>query len=103
MILGSIRLPLIIRVLRADPRIAAGSNMVIGFLMGSFGFIGHGIKGEVDVVILAGMGLSAMAGTYIGAQFTGRASLNLLIRTMAVVLLVVGVLLMRDGISRLLA
>jgi uncharacterized membrane protein YfcA len=103
LILGSIRLPLIIRVLRADPRIAAGSNMVIGFLMGSFGFIGHGIKGEVDVVILVGMGLSGMAGTYIGALFTGRASLNLLIRTMAVVLLVVGVLLMRDGISRLLA
>ena len=100
MILGSVRLPVIIRVLRVDPRIAAGSNLVIGSFMGAFGFIGHGILGEVDVPILASMGLSGMAGTYIGARLTGRASINLLLNTMSGILLVVGVLLIRDGLTR---
>ena len=102
LILGSVRLPLLIRVLRADPRIAAGSNLVIGFFMGGAGFIGHGIRGELDLVILAAMGLSGMAGTYIGARLTGRATINAIMLTMSAVLLVVGVLLIRDGLGRLL-
>ena len=40
LILGSVRLPLIIRVLRVDPRVAVGSNLAIGSFMGAFGFIG---------------------------------------------------------------
>jgi len=48
LILGSIRLPALIRVLKVDPRIAAGTNLVIGFVMGSVGWIGHAIKGDVD-------------------------------------------------------
>ena len=103
LILGSVRLPLIIRVSRLNPRIAAGSNLVIGSLMGAFGFIGHGVQGEVDLVILAAMGLSGMAGTYIGARLTGRASLKTLMLTMSVVLVVVGILLIRDGAARLFA
>ena len=34
LILGSIRLPALIRILRVDPRIAAGTNLFIGFVMG---------------------------------------------------------------------
>ena len=45
LILGSIRLPALIRVLRVDPRIAAGSNLFIGFFMGSLGWIGHVSRG----------------------------------------------------------
>jgi hypothetical protein len=102
LILGSVRLPILIR-LRVDPRVAAGTNLVIGFFMGVFGFVGHGLKGEVDPVILTAMGLSGMAGAYIGAQLTGRASVRILLVTMSGVLLVVGVLLVRDGVSSLLA
>ena len=68
LILGSVRLPLLIRVSNLNPRVAAGSNLAIGFLMGGFGFIGHGIQGEVDPVILAAMGLSGMGGTNIGGR-----------------------------------
>ena len=100
LILGSVRLPIIIRLLGVDPRIAAGSNLVIGSFMGAFGFIGHGIQGEVDVPILGAMGLSGMAGTYTGARLTGRVSLNTLLTTMSGILLVVGILLIRDGVSR---
>ena len=101
LILGSVRLPLIIRVLKVDPKIAAGSNLVIGSLMGSMGFIGHGVKGEVDAQLLLAMGLTGMAGSYIGAQLTGRVGMGILMRTMSAVLLVVGFLLILDGVTRL--
>ena len=100
LILGSVRLPFIIRVLRADPRIAAGSNLIIGSFLGVFGFVGHGVRGELDVAILVAMALPAMAGTYLGAKLTGRVSLNGLITTMSLVLFVVGILLIVDGIGR---
>jgi uncharacterized membrane protein YfcA len=69
--------------------------------MGAFGFIGHGLQGHVDVPLLAAMGLPGMAGTYPGARLTGRASLKTLMLTISGVLLVVGILLVRDGVSQL--
>ena len=100
LILGSVRLPVIVRVLKIDPRLAGGSNLVIGFFMGLFGFIGHGVRGEVDLTLLATMGVAGMVGAYTGAHFTGRVSLNALIMTMSGVLFIVGILLVRDGITR---
>ncbi len=101
LILGSVRLPIIIRVMRADPRIAAGSNLMIGSFLGAFGFIGHGIQGELDLIVLAVMAVPAMVGTYLGARLTGRISVNGLLLLMAAVLLAVGVLLIIDGSGRL--
>ena len=93
LILGSIRLPALIRILRVDPRIAAGSNLFIGFIMGSLGWIGHALQGQVDYALLVLMGGAAMVGSYYGAKLTGRVSLNTLIGAMGWVLLVVGGLL----------
>ena len=93
LILGSIRLPALIRILRVDPRIAAGTNLFIGFIMGSVGWIGHVVQGQVNYPLIGLMGGSAMVGSYYGAKLTGRVSLDTLIRTMGVVLLVVGALL----------
>ena len=101
LILGSVRLPIIIRVMRADPRIAAGSNLMIGSFLGAFGFIGHGIQGELDLIVLAVMAVPAMVGTYFGARLTGRISVNGLLLVMSAVLLAVGVLLIVDGVGRL--
>ncbi len=101
LILGSVRLPIIIRVMKADPRIAAGSNLMIGSFLGAFGFIGHGIQGELDLIVLGFMAVPAMIGTYFGARLTGRISVNGLLLVMAAVLLVVGVLLIIDGSGRL--
>ena len=93
LILGSIRLPALVRILRVDPRIAAGTNLFIGFFMGSLGWIGHVARGQVDYSLLAMMGVAAMIGSYIGARFTGRVRLNTLVLVMGVVLLSVGALL----------
>ena len=68
LILGSIRLPALVRILRVDPRIAAGTNLFIGFVMGAAGWVGHVVHGQVDWVILALMGPMAMIGSYLGRQ-----------------------------------
>ena len=93
LILGTIRLPAMIRILRVHPPIAAGTNLFIGFIMGSVGWIGHAVQGQVDYPLLVLMGSGAMAGSYFGAGLTGRVSLNALITTMGWVLLVAGGLL----------
>ena len=63
LILGSIRLPALVRVLKIDPRIAAGSNLFIGFFMGAVGWIGHASQGKVDYPVLVLMGAGAMVGS----------------------------------------
>ena len=90
LILGTIRLPPMIRILRVHLPIAAGTNLFIGFIMGSVGWIGHAVQGQVDYPLLVSMGSSAMAGSYFGARLTGRVSLDTLITTMGWVLLVAG-------------
>ena len=97
LILGSIRLPALIRILRVDPRIAAGTNLFIGFIMGSVGWIGHVVQGQVNYPLLGLMGAGAMVGSYYGARLTGKVSLNFLIKVMGGVLLVVGALLIRQA------
>ena len=97
LILGSLRLPLMIRILKIDPRRAAGSNLVVGAVLGIFGFIGHGIHGEVDLPLLLAMALTGMIGSNIGARYTGRVSVRSLVLVLAWVLLVVGVILVVRG------
>ena len=97
LILGSIRLPALIRILRVDPRIAAGTNLFIGFVMGSVGWIGHVAQGHVNYPLLAMMAASAMVGSYYGAKLTGRVSLDRLIGVTGVALLGVGALLVWHG------
>ena len=97
LILGSIRLPALIRILRVDPRIAAGTNLFIGVLIGASGWIGHVVEGKVDYALLVPMGAAAMIGSYYGAKLTGRVRLVNLILAMGLVLLVVGMFLAVRG------
>ena len=94
LILGSIRLPAIIRVLGIDARSAAATNLFIGFLLGLSGFTGHGLMGEVDVALAAAMGAAALVGGYLGARLTGKVRLDALILAIGIVLTVVGVVLL---------
>ena len=97
LILGSIRLPALIRILRVDPRIAAGTNLFIGMFIGAFGWVGHVLQGEVDYVLLVLMGGAAMIGSYYGAKLTGKVQLTSLILAMGLVLLAVGAILTVRG------
>ena len=99
LILGTMRLPAIIRILRVDPRVAAGTNLLIGFMMGSTGWIGHLARGQIDYPLIVLMGSAAMVGSYFGARLTGRVNLDRLVMTMGLVLLVVGPLLAWRGVT----
>lgn len=79
---------------------AAGSNLVIGFLMGAFGWVGHVARGQVDYPLLVLMALTGMSGTWQGARLTGKMSLRGLLALMGAVLLIVGGLLLWDAIRR---
>ena len=94
LILGSMRLPVLINTLRMDPRLAAGTNLTIGLLLGVSGFLGHGLRGEVDVPLLLAMGSAAVLGSAYGARLTGRVNIDTLVRAMALVLVIVGGLLL---------
>lgn len=100
LILGSLRLPAMIAILGIDPRVAAGSNLVIGFLMGPLGWVGHAAAGDVDYPLLVLMSLTGMAGTYQGARLTGTMSLRGLLTLMGLVLVVVGGLLLWEAARR---
>ena len=102
LILGSIRLPALVRVLKVDPRIAAGTNLFIGFFMGTIGWVGHISQGKVDYPVLIFMGTAAIIGSWYGAKLTGKVQLNTLILTMGFVLLSVGVLLAYRGAAPLI-
>ena len=97
LILGSLRLPLMIRLLKINPRRAAGSNMVVGAVLGVFGFVGHGIHGDVDLPLLLAMASTGMLGSYLGARYTGRVSVRMLVLVLAWVLLAIGVILVVRG------
>ena len=97
LILGSLRLPALIRVLRLDPHVAAGTNLFIGFILGASGWLGHAARGQVDYPLVVLMGTAAMGGSYIGARLTGRVDTHRLLAIMGVVLLAVGALLVWRG------
>ncbi len=94
LILGTLRLPMLIQILRLDPRVAAGTNLVVGTFLGVAGWVGHATTGSVDYPMLVIMGSMAMIGTIAGTRLTGTLSLRTLLRLMAVALAVVGLLLL---------
>lgn len=102
LILGSVRLPALVRVLGVEPGVAAGTNLFIGMLLGVAGWLGHAALGAVDYPLLVLLAVSGVIGQLQGARLTGRASASVLLGTMAAVLAVVGILLLWDGLSRLL-
>ena len=88
-----------IRVLHIEPRIAAGTNLFIGFWLGLAGFVGHGLRGEVDVPLLIAMAGTAMVGSWYGARLTGRVELGVLIKVLGWVLTAVGAVLVGRALA----
>ena len=91
-ILGTLRMPALVRTVGLDVRRAAGTNLVVGFLLGVAGFATHAVGGEgIDWAVL-GAGLAgAIPGGWLGARATGRVPENALRLALGVVLVLVGV------------
>ena len=101
LILGTLRLPLLIKLLRMPPHIAAGTNMFIGTTLGITGWVGHVTQSNVDYFVLVPMAIAGMIGSFIGAKFTGKAKVSRLCFVLFVVLMISGVLLLWRGFNML--
>lgn len=89
LVLGSLRLPAMLRILKMDPKIAVGTNLAASSVMGVSGFVGHILFGEIHWGILVSMGVAAMIGGYMGAKYTGRMETYKLKRLIGYILLIV--------------
>jgi len=90
-ILGTLRMPALIRSVGMDVRRAAGTNLVVGFLLGLAAFVTYAGTSGVDWEVLAAGLAGAIPGGWLGARATGRVSENALRLALGAVLVVVGV------------
>lgn len=91
LILGSLRMPALLRLVGEPPASAAGVNLAIGFWVGIAGAIGHLPSAAPDWK-LAGIGAAAsVPGALLGSRLTGRLSEAQLVRAIAIVVLIAGV------------
>jgi uncharacterized protein len=97
LILGSLRLPALIRWVGEDPARAIGTNLVVGIFVGAAGLVGH-LPGGIDWTLLwVGAG-GSLPGALLGSRLTGRLSVEMLLRTIGVILLVAGTAAIVQGI-----
>jgi uncharacterized membrane protein YfcA len=89
LILGTLRLPALIRYSGVSPYAAVGTNAAVGVVVGIGGLIGH-LPGGIDWSILAVGAAAAMPAAYLGARLTGRLDERQLIRAISAVLVVSG-------------
>jgi uncharacterized membrane protein YfcA len=90
-ILGTLRMPALVRAVGLGVKRAAGTNLVVGFLLGVAGFAAHAGSLGVDwPILLAGLA-GAIPGGWLGAKATGRFDENVLRVALGAVLVVVGV------------
>ena len=90
-ILGTLRMPALLRGVGLDVRRAAGTNLVVGFLLGVAGFAAHAGSVGVDSAILVAGLAGAIPGGWLGARASGRFDEETLRLALGVVLLLVGV------------
>jgi uncharacterized membrane protein YfcA len=89
LILGTLRLPALIRSVGLPAHMAVGTNLVVGFFLGVAGFLGHLVRLEVEWLVLAVSLAGAIPGAWLGARFTGRLDERLLRRLIGIALLTV--------------
>ena len=89
-ILGTLRMPALVRAVGLDVRRAAGTNLVVGFLLGVAGFATHAAAAGVDWSILAAGLAGAIPGGWLGARATGRIDENVLRVALGLILVLVG-------------
>jgi uncharacterized membrane protein YfcA len=89
LILGSVRLPALLRM--GEPLAKAiGTNVTVGFFVGAAGVVGH-LPGGVDWGLLAVGGAASVPGALLGSRLTGKLPEEQLKRAIAGVLIVAGV------------
>jgi uncharacterized protein len=89
LILGTLRLPAMIRHVGEAPHRTVATNLIVGLALGVAGVVGH-LPSGVDWPLLVVGSAASIPGALVGSRLTGRLSEPQLLKAIAVVLLVVG-------------
>jgi uncharacterized membrane protein YfcA len=87
LILGTLRLPALIKYVGVSPYAAVGTNAAVGVVVGFGGLVGH-LPSGIDWEILGVGAGAAMPAAYLGARFTGRLDERQLLRAIAAILVI---------------
>jgi uncharacterized membrane protein YfcA len=98
LILGSLRLPAMLKYMGVSPQRAIGTNSAVGVTVGIGGLLGH-LPAGVDWDILLFGAAAAIPGAALGSRLTGRLPEATLVKAMAAVLLVTGLTLAGQAIA----
>ncbi|MBL9105555.1 MAG: sulfite exporter TauE/SafE family protein [Myxococcales bacterium] len=98
LLLGSLRLPAMMRYARIPAPLAIGTNMAIGTLTGLSAGVATFREGNVDVPAFVVVGLATVVGAHLGAGRTGKLAPETLLKIIAWVLLGVGLLMLGEGL-----
>ncbi len=96
LILGSLRMPALIRWIGEEPARAIGTNLVVGIGVGAAGLIGH-LPGGIDWTLLWVGAAGSVPGALLGSRLTGRLPVAVLLRTVGLILLVAGTAAILQG------
>jgi uncharacterized protein len=88
-ILGTLRMPALLRSVGLTAHRAVGTNLIVGFALGVAGFAAHAFRLEVEWDLLAAGLAGALPGAWLGARATGRFSDLALRRAIGVALIAV--------------
>jgi uncharacterized protein len=89
LILGSLRMPALLRWVGEVPARAVGTNLAVGFWVGLAGVVGH-LPGGVDWTALGVGAAASVPGALVGARLTGKLSEQQLLRGIGAILVVAG-------------
>jgi uncharacterized protein len=90
LILGSLRLPALLRLVGERASKAVGTNLAVGVVVGVAGLLGHLPSAAPDLDLLLIGAAASVPGALIGARLTGRLSERQLVRAIGGVLVVAG-------------
>jgi uncharacterized protein len=90
LILGSLRMPALLRLVGEPPSRAVGTNLAVGVCVGVAGLLGHLPSAPPDWRLIAVGGAASVPAALVGAGLTGRLSERALVQAIGFVLLVAG-------------
>jgi uncharacterized membrane protein YfcA len=104
LMMGSMRLPMMIRWLRIDPRVAVGSNMAVGCLTALGGTAAYWWQGgNFHWLPVAVVGPPTILGGWLGARWTGQFRKESLVRLVGWTVLLTGLGMAGQGAWKALA
>ena len=98
LILGSMRLPAMVKYVGMSPYAAVGTNAAVGVIVGIGGLVGH-LPSGIDWEILWAGAAGGVPGAYLGSKLTGRLDEAALIKAMVAVLIITGVAMVAEGLG----